>query len=266
MPNRTLFITGATGFIGRHLVERLSGSSYNLRCLVRPSSDSTRLRRAGVELATGDVTDRESVHAGMEGCDRVIHLANVYSFWERDPRIYQTVNVDGTRTVMECALDHRIAKVVHVSSVVSYGKQTEQFNEESEPGPALSAYAASKQLGDELVWQLHRERGLPVAVVYPAAVLGPGDDKASGQYIRDLVERRLPTRVLENSVNTWVDVRDVADALVRALEKENVGQRYLVGRHQLNFRQINELVADISTVSLPLIAFTTRRPWLQPTC
>ena len=252
----TLFITGATGFLGRHLVERLAGSDYTIRCLVRASSDTAYLREHGAELAIGDVTDRVSVHAGMAGCDRVMHLANVYSFWERDPRVYRTVNVDGTRNVMECALDQSILKVVHVSSVVSYGKSAvEPFTEESEPGPPLSAYAASKWQGDEVVWRLHRERGLPVTVAYPAAVLGPGDDKASGRYLRDLVKCRLPMRVLESSVNTWVDVRDVADGLVRAMEAEgSIGVRYIIGDRRLSFREINELVEELAEVRLPLLS------------
>ena len=251
----TLFITGATGFIGRHLVECLAGSAYTIRCLVRATSDTAHLLEHGAETAIGDVTDRASVHAGMAGCDRVIHLANVYSFWERDPRVYRVVNVDGTRNVMECALDHAISKVVHVSSVVVFGKPAgECFNEESEPGRPLSAYAASKREGDELVWRHHREEGLPVTVVYPAAVLGPGDDKASGKYIRDLVERRLPTRVLEKAVNTWVDVRDVAKGLVLALQREgNFGERFILGNNHLNFREINQLVRDISGVDLPVV-------------
>ena len=252
----TLFITGATGFIGRHLVEHLAGSDYTIRCLVRAASDTAHLRGQGAELAIGDVTDRSSVHAGMAGCDYVIHLANVYSFWERDPRVYRTVNVEGTRNVMECALDQGILKVVHVSSVVSYGKPAvEPFTEESEPGPPLSAYAQSKRQGDEVVWRLYRERGLPVTVVYPAAVLGPGDDKSSGQYLRDLVERRLPARVLESSVNTWVDVRDVADGLFRAMAADGgIGARYIIGDSRLNFREINELVEELARVRPPLMS------------
>ena len=89
-------------------------------------------------------------------------------------------------------------------------------------------------------------------MIYPTAVLGPGDPKASGRYIQDLIHRRVPARVLEGSVFTFVHVRDVAEAIVRAAEKENnIGEKYLVGKHQLPWREINRMVSEISGVALP---------------
>ena len=92
-------------------------------------------------------------------------------------------------------------------------------------------------------------------MVYPGAVLGPGDPKTTGEYIQDLIYRRMPARVFEDSILTWVHVRDVAEAIARALEKEdNLGQKYLVGKHQLSLREINEMISEISGVALPKLA------------
>ncbi len=248
-----LFLTGATGFIGQHLVRCLAATAHRMRCLVRPASDTRFLEEAGAELVRGEVKDREALRAGMKECEGVVHLANVYSFWERDPRRYRAVNVEGTRRVMECALEAGVAKVAHVSTVGVWGKPaTSPFTEETPFGPVrFSEYARTKHEGDRLAWELHRQQGLPLVVLYPAAVLGPGDPKASGQYLADLVRGRMPARVLADAVLTWVHVRDVAQAMVRVLEKEgNIGERYIVGKHRLSLGEFNRMASEISGVPL----------------
>ena len=251
------FITGATGFIGTRVARRLITSRHDLHCLVRkPSPAAQELKELGATLVPGDVTDPASLSAGMRGCDLVVHLAGLYSFWERDPQAFHTVNVTGTRNVMTCALESGASKVVHVSTVGVYGKPADvPFTEKSKPGPVrYSRYFQTKAEADELVWELYSSRALPVVVVYPCAVLGPGDPKATGQYIRDLVDRRLPATVFDNVAMTFVHVNDVAEAIARAAEKEgNVGERYLVGSEQRTFREVSQMISEISGVPLPRI-------------
>ena len=169
-----IFVTGATGFIGPHLVNRLADTEHELRCLVRETSDIENLEQSGVALVRGDVTDKQSVVAGMAGCDCVVNLANVYSFWEPRTEVYAEVNVDGTRNVMEAALETGVAKVVHVSSVVTYGSPAElPFNEETAVGPVrFSEYARTKHEGDLIAWELFENERLPVVMVYPGASSG----------------------------------------------------------------------------------------------
>lgn len=251
-----ILITGATGFIGRHVAKRLAETDHELHCLVRESSNVRALKEQGATLIIGDVTNKDSMLAGMKGCDWVINLANVYSFWEPDKRIYAAVNVGGTRNVMECALETGVSKVVHVSTVAIYGKPAQcPFTEETPVGPVrFSEYSRTKYEGDLIAWLLHEKKGLPLVMIYPCGVLGAGDPKPSGQYIRDLVRRRMPATVFHDSILTWVHVKDVAEAIVRAAEKEdNIGEKYLVGKHQLSFKQTNEMFREISGVPLPRI-------------
>ena len=158
------FVTGGTGFIGTHLVGRLVQRGYEPHCLVRTTSDTAELERMGATLVTGDVTDKASVLEGMGGCAWVVNLANIYSWWEPDKRVYRTVNVEGTRNVMECALETDMSKVVHVSTAYVYGKPaTSPFTEETPVGLVRrSAYTRSKYAGDLIAWQLHEEKGFPV--------------------------------------------------------------------------------------------------------
>lgn len=251
------FITGATGFIGTHLVKKLAQTEHELRCLVRKTSDVHTLKELGVDLITGDVTDKDSVLEGMKGCDWVVNLANIYTFWEPDKQVYTDVNVGGTRNVMECALETGASKIVHASTGAVYGKPQDcPFTEESPVGPVrFSEYARTKYAGDLIAWELFEKKGLPLVMIYPVAVLGPGDPKTSGEYIQDLIHRRMPARVFEDSILTWVHVRDVAEAIVKALEKEgNLGEKYLVGKHQMSLREINEMISEISGVALPKLA------------
>ncbi len=249
-----VFVTGGTGFVGKATVKRLVEGGHQVRCLVRRASRTSELEELGCELAYGDVTDKASVLEGMRGCEWVVHLANVYSFWEKDKGTYRRVNVEGTRNVMEAALEAGVSKVAHVSTMVVWGNTTDSpFDEESPVGTErFTEYARSKYEGDEVVWELYRQRGLPVVVLYPGAVLGAGDPKSTGQYVRDLIERRVPARIFEDSAFTFVHVNDVAEAIVRALEKEgNEGEKYLVGKHSHTMGEVTRMVGEVSGVPLP---------------
>jgi dihydroflavonol-4-reductase len=250
-----IFITGATGFIGTHVVNRLAQTEHNLICLVRETSDTSQLEEQGITLVRGDVTNRDSVLEGMKGCQWVINLANIYSFWEPRKQAYTEVNVGGTRNVMEAALETGVSKVVHVSTAGVYGKPAEcPFCETDLVGPVrFSEYFRTKYEGDLIAWELYEKKGLPLVMVYPVAVLGPGDPKTTGKYIQNLIRRRLPATVFEDSYFSFVHVKDAAEIIVRAMEKENnLGERYIAGKHQLTFGEINQMVGEISGVRLPI--------------
>ncbi len=249
-----LFITGGTGFIGKHVVALALQRGHELRCLVRDPRTAESLAPGGVTLINGDLLDPDALRRGMEGCDGLLHLANVYSFWEPDRSVYMRVNVTGTRHVMECALAAGVRKIVHVSSAVTFGEPAERpFTEESESRPIhLTAYARSKLAGDQLCWQLHADRGLPLAGIYPGSVVGPGDEKPSGQLLRNLLGRKMPALVYPRTVFTFVHVRDVAQAIVRAAEDERtLGQKYLVGKEHWSLGDLYRAVRELSGVPLP---------------
>jgi dihydroflavonol-4-reductase len=249
-----IYITGASGFIGKHLVRRLTQTEHEMVCLVRKTSDVSDLEGCGASLVIGDVTDKASLLDGMCGCDWLVNLANLYSLWEADKSLFRKINVSGVRNVMECVLETGISKVVHVSSVTIYGKPADcPFSEDSPVGPMrVSEYARTKYAGDLVAWELFEQRGLPLVVIYPAAVLGPGDDKPSGKYIQLLISGGVPARIIEDAVLTYVHVRDVAEAIVRALEKEdNLGERYLVGGEQLSDGEFIRLICKIAAVPQP---------------
>jgi dihydroflavonol-4-reductase len=249
-----VFITGATGFIGNEVSKRFASTDHDVTCLVRASSNVNELKKLNVKLAIGDVLDRDSLDRGMEDCDWVVNLANVYTYWEPDRSLYYRVNVDGTRNVMEAALDAGVSKVVHVSSVVVFGKPDEcPIVETTSPGSKrFSDYAESKYQGDCIAWELYERKNLPLVMIYPGAVSGPNDVKYTSSLIRSLINREMPATAFNSSVLTWVDVRDVAEAIVRAIEKDNnIGEKYIVGKEQMKMEEFYKMVSDISGVPLP---------------
>ena len=197
-----IFITGGTGFIGRHTVELLAQGSHKLTLLVRKTSHISFLNKQNVTLVEGNLSDKDSILKGMEDCDSAINIAGHYSFWEPDKKIYSEINIKGTQNVLECALKTGIKKVVHISTAGIYGKPKEEpFTEESSVGPVqYSEYFRTKYEGERIAWNLLEKKGLPLVVIYPVCVLGAGDNKASGRYIQDLINRKLPATVFKNRI------------------------------------------------------------------
>jgi len=247
------FITGGTGFIGKRFVQRVSKADHEIFCLVRETSDVRMLQEAGVRLVRGDVTDKKSLLNGMRNCDWVVNLANLFEFWVPNRQAYHEVNVNGTRNVMESAMATGASKIVHVSTAAVFGNAKWPVTEASEMGPVcFSEYAQTKREGDLVVWDLYQQEQLPVVVVYPGGVIGADDPKAAGRYIRNVVLGKMPAQVFTRSIFPWVNVTDVAEAILRALEiKENIGERYLLAAENLTFGEINRILSEISGTKLP---------------
>jgi len=252
-----ILVTGGTGFVGGRVVRLLVSADHEVRCLVRSMKPAPILKQMGVEPIPGNLTDRASLVAAMKGCDWVINAAAAYDFWTPDSGVYQRVNVGGTQNVMEAALDAGVAKVIHVSTMVVYGKPATSPVTEQTPVSSVrfSEYACTKYEGEQIAWNLYQTRGLPLVIVYPGAVLGAEDSKATGQYIRRLLQGKLPATIFTNSTFPFVYVNDVAEAIFGAAKKENnLGEKYLLAGENLTFGQINSIIAELSGVHLPRLS------------
>lgn len=249
------FITGATGFIGIHLIRQLAKADHELYCLVRNTSDVRVLREMSATLIIGDVVDKESVLRGMNGCDLVIHLASSFVFWHSNQHTFSNVNIKGTRNVMESALEVGASKVVSVSTAGVWGNADWPITEETPFGTErASEYVRTKFEGDLLTWQLYEQKALPLVMIYPSAVLGPRDPNAAGRYVKNFALGQMPVQVLTDVPFPWVHVKDVCNAILMALEKEsNVGERYIVSSENLTFGEFNQMISEISGTNLPII-------------
>jgi nucleoside-diphosphate-sugar epimerase len=264
--NSIITVTGASGFVGRALVERLlQEKNLHVRCLVRPGSDRSHLDAldGDISFCEGDITQPNSLTAAMEGGWGVVNLAGYREFWARDREHFYKVNRDGARHVFRACLAAGVTKVVQVSIPLAYGIPEElPFDEQSASGRQQSDYARSKHLGDQAGWQMIEHEDLPLTVVYLAAVIGAGDGKETME-VRRAVEKRLPALVGADTTYTYVYVRDAAEAIARALlHDNNVGRKYLIGDQRATTREYFNMIGELA--DLPIPKFNIPENWLVP--
>ena len=255
-----VFLTGASGFVGGHLLRELLAKGAVVRCLVR---DPARFEVPvvgplgdDVEVVEGDLRRRESFEPAVEGCEIVFHCAADYRLYARDPSELYAVNVEGTRNVLSAALDQRARRVVYTSSVGALGS-TGDGSPADEQTPVRLAdmvghYKRSKFLAERVAEELATQ-GLPVVVVNPSTPVGEGDVKptATGRMIVDFLARRVPAYV-DTGLNL-VDVRDVAVGHLLAAEKGRPGERYILGHRDMSLREIYERLAEIADLPAPRV-------------
>jgi len=252
---RTIAITGATGFVGRAVVERLlEEQDLHIRCLVREGSDTAPLEAHGdrVTFVRGDVTEPDSLPALMEGTWGVINLAGRRDFWSASRDEFYELNERGAENVFRAAIAARCEKVVQVSTPLAFGMPLQSpFDESSAPGQHPSDYGRSKYKGDQIGWQLHREQGLPLTVVHLAAVIGAGDPRPTME-VRRAVQGKMPAMVGADRTFQYVYLRDAAEAIVRALLRERtIGRAYLVGGERATTREYFDIIGELAGVQMP---------------
>ena len=263
---RTVAVTGASGFVGRYLVERLlAEGQYDVRCLVRPDTDLSPLTELSGDLDFfyGDITRPESLAPAFEGAWGVVNLAGCREFWHRRRQHFYDLNESGARNVFEACLAAGVEKVVQVSTPLAYGLPKRiPFDETTAAGPHASDYARSKYLGDQAGWQLYESAGLPLTIVHLAAVIGAGDDKATME-VRRAVEGNLPALVGADTTYSYLYVRDAADAIARALQKKDaVGRSYLIGNQRATTREYFNTIGELAGVKIP--SLNIPEAWLFP--
>jgi dihydroflavonol-4-reductase len=249
----TTLVTGATGFIGANVVRALLAADTAVRVLVRRGSDTRNLTGLPIELVHGDVRDIASLWPALQGCHTLYHVAAYYSLWTPHPEDMYTTNVQGTRNLLQVALDLGVQKVVYTSSVAtiglpddgSPGDETRQLAVEH----AIGHYKRSKILAEQAALAFCQQ-GVPLVVVNPAAPIGPWDIKPTptGKIIVDFLRRKMPAYV-DTGLNI-VDVCDVARGHLLAAQHGKVGERYILGCRNMTLREILLLAAEVSGICL----------------
>ena len=249
MRDGATLVTGATGFVGSHVVRRLLSRAETVRVLVRKNSSLKNLQDLQVEMATGDLTDRESLRRALKGCRALYHLAADYRLWAPDPASLYRTNVMGTRAILEEAGLANVQRVVYTSTVGALGIPS-NGNPGNEATPVslqqmVGHYKRSKFLAEQEAFGAVK-RGCPVVIVNPSTPVGSWDVKPTptGQMIVDFLNGRIPGYI-DTGLNL-VDVEDVAEGHLLAMEKGKVGERYILGSRNLLLKEILEMLARVS--------------------
>lgn len=247
-------VTGATGFVGANLVRELLKDGTAVRVLVRPESPRTTLKGLDVEEVLGNLQDRDSLRHALKGCQVLYHVGAHYSLSIRDAAQMYRANVEGTRNILEIALEEEIARVVYTSTVGALGipKNGLPGNEETPVTvhEMVGHYKRSKFLAEREAERIAR-LGLPIVIVNPSTPVGPWDVKPTptGRMIVDYLKGQM-FGYIHTGLNL-VHVGDVARGHILAARTGRVGEKYILGNQDLTLREIFKKLEQISGIPAP---------------
>jgi len=240
-----VLVTGGTGFVGSAVVRRLLARRYRVRALVRRGTPPSNLTGLECELAEGDINDSDSLLRAMDGVQFLIHAAADYRLWARKPAEIVSTNVNGTRRVMEAAVEKRVQRIVYTSSVAVLkplpGRAADE-NSRMDENHATGAYKKSKIAAHRLVESMISD-GLPAVIVSPSTPIGPRDIKPTptGQIVVNGATGRMPAFV-DTGLNL-VHVDDVAEGHLLALEQGKIGEHYILGGQNVTLKEMLGVIA-----------------------
>ncbi len=248
-----VLVTGATGFVGGNLARKLWEQGHEVMALVRPGSIRAAMEGTGIQSVTGDILDRDSVDRAVQGCEVVFHCAAAYTFWSPDPDAIYRTNVDGTVNVLKAALQAGVSRVVYTSTVSTIGLPDWELSTEetlADPNHLAGHYKKSKYQAELAALDMVSQ-GLPVIVVNPTTPVGPWDVKPTptGRMVLDFLLGRIPAYV-DTGMNL-VDVEDVAEGHILAMERGQPGQRYLLGNRNVSLKEVFDMLADATGLAAP---------------
>lgn len=273
-------VTGATGLLGSSLVRELLRNNTEVRVMVREKSDTRTIDGLDLERVKGDIRNGESMKEALKGCNIFYQNAGLYV--DHAPaKEYFDINVEGTKTALNAALEQGVEKVVYTSSVaaVGYAGQPGKLADEKTQfnwGNSGMPYYISKYQGEQSALEFCK-KGLPLVVVNPTGMIGDRDIKPTptGQIILNFLNGKLPG-YFGGGFN-FVDADDVARGIILAAQKGRIGERYILGGTNLSYKEMFDMVAEIAGIKpinqkfsrntliamaylMKFISFFTRKP------
>jgi len=247
-----ILVTGGTGFVGAHLLYELLKNGEKPKALKRKNSSLQLAEKifsyytndykqlfSQIEWITGDINDIISLDEAMHGINKIYHCAAVVSFEPKDKKNMLKTNINGTANLVNIALKYKIDKFCYVSSIAAIGRTENEglITEETawKSSDRNSNYAKTKYAAEKEVWR-GVEEGLNTVIVNPSVILGPGDWKQGSSKIFETMWKG--TKFYTNGVNGYIDVRDVAKAMVELMKSSIVNQRFILSSENLSYQEL----------------------------
>ncbi|MDX2138064.1 MAG: NAD-dependent epimerase/dehydratase family protein [Chloroflexota bacterium] len=246
------FVTGATGFIGGKLARELVKRGHTVVTIARNPGKAGDLRELGIEVHKGDITEKETLRAPMTGVDGVFHVAAWYKVGARDKTMAHDINVNGTRNVLEVMRELQIPKGVYTSTLAIYGNTHGKIADETIAPPAHfdSEYDRTKSLAHFDVAVPMMRAGLPLVIVQPGLVYGPGDTSLAGETMGQYLQGKLPM-LPTVAAYAWAHVDDIVEGHILAMEKGKVGESYIICGEIARMEEAIALAERITGVRAP---------------
>lgn len=263
-----VLVTGATGLLGAHVVINLIGNGYNVRAMYRTEEKKQVIEQLLgfyeaqnkasklqlIEWFQGDILDVQAVEVAVKDCTAIIHCAGMVSFATRDFSTMVDLNRIGTANLVNEALAAKTPYFIHVSSTSAIGSDTQsadKIKRETNHWNAnekTSGYAVSKYSAEKEVWR-GIEEGLAAVIVNPSVFFGPGNWSESSLNLFQTIQNGL--LFYTKGGNAFVDVRDVSSLIVRLLGKKTTNERYIIGGHNLLFKDLFDQISAQLMVKPP---------------
>ena len=246
----TYLITGATGFVGGAVARELRKAGHAVRALVRNPGAAQALAAIGVELHTGDVTEPASMRGPMTGVDGVFHVAGWYKLGIRDRASAVAINIDGTRNVLELMRELRIPKGVYTSSLAVNSSTRGELVDETYrfTGKHVSVYdwtkAEAHRIAEEFI-----AGGLPLVIVQPGLVYGPGDTSGVRTILTQFLTRTLPA--IPPVAYCWAHIDDIAAGHRLAMERGRPGRNYFLAGPPYTLADALEIAESVTGIPAP---------------
>jgi nucleoside-diphosphate-sugar epimerase len=251
-----ILVTGGSGLLGTSLIGSLLEQGNDVRAIYNKTPLSIN-ESSHLQQVQCDILDVIALEQIMVGITCIYHCAGLVSFRKKDEQLLYKINVEGTANVVNAALSVGVKKIIHVSSVAALGRirESEIIHEKMNwtPETSNSKYGESKYLGEMEVWRGIAE-GIEAAIVNPTIILGPGNWDDGSTAIFKSVYNEFPW--YSNGTTGFVDVKDVAKAMIQLMESDISGERFIISAHNETYRNVFNAIAD---------AFNKKRPYKQVT-
>ena len=246
------FITGATGFVGGVLARQLRQAGHEVHASIRDPKKANELQSLGVRLFPGDVTDKESMREAMADADGVFHVAGWYKVGVRDKTPGEKVNIQGTRNVLELMQELHIPKGVYTSTLAINSDTRGKVVDESYrfTDTHLSEYDRTKAEAHRVAEQFI-DQGLPLVIVMPGGIYGPGDTSVLRQNLIDFLEEKVPVMPKKAGI-CWAHVDDIAHGHILAMQKGVPGESYIIAGEPCTYVDAFRLASHITGKRQPM--------------
>ncbi len=245
-------VTGASGFVGGHLVERLKKEGIDVVALARESSDVKSLKELGVSIAYGDLQDRDSLKKALKGISHLFHCGAVVSDWA-DPKLIQKINVEGTQTLLDLSIEMGVKRFIHISSLAVLGMHDHyQTNETAPYEKTGDPYCDTKIEAEKRVMEAYR-KGLPTVIVRPGFIYGPRDRQFLPRVFKFLKAGKFVYIGNGEKILNLTHVSNLIDAILLAAKNDTaVGQIYNVTDDgKVTRKKLIETICDVANLPKP---------------
>lgn len=252
-----ILVTGADGLLGSNLVRELLKRGHTIRAFVQPGRQQKTLEGLSIEKFSGNLLNAVEVEKAAEGCNAIIHCAASTSVWPTRSEIINTVNIEGTRNIIEAVKKNNLERLIYIGTANSFG-----FGSKEKPGVEGNPYRSdtygldymdSKYKAQQLILKEVKENALPAVIVNPTFMFGPYDSTpSSGAMIVALYKGKVPGYT--SGGRNYVCAKDAAVAIANALTKGRVGECYILGNQNMSYKEAFGKIASTIGVKPPSLA------------